>query len=356
MARRDYYNVLGIDRGTSQEAIKKAYRKLAMRWHPDRNPGDASAEQRFKDITEAYRVLGDPEERARYDRLGPLYSSDGRPPRPDELNEIMGSMVGNLFRRRRRDDPGEDLRYTLSLSLEDVASGVDKEIIVPRRIRCRTCGGIGAAPDGGQEKCPVCTGTGKSRGNLLFRTECYHCDGKGHVIVEPCDGCDGAGLVRIEDPLLVKVPSGVATGQKLKLKGKGDSARGNARDGDLFVIVNVSDHPLFTRRGDDLLATLPLSYRELVVGADVAVPTLDGSTQIRIPPGTPTGRIFRLANRGLPHVGRGGRGDLHYEVELEIPQNLSDSERDGLTGWADALPQECHPRRAAFDEAVRERS
>lgn len=354
LAHRDYYNVLGIPRNASQDDIKKAYRTLAMRWHPDRNPGNEEVVQRFKDITEAYRTLSDPDKRARYDRLGPLYTEDGRPPRPEELNEALGTVFGNLF-RRRNDRPGEDLRYTVSVTLEEVASGTEKEITVPRRVRCRTCGGDGADPEGGRETCNVCKGTGKATGPRLFRTECYHCEGAGFVVRKPCPTCEGDGRATVDDTLRVKVPAGVATGQKLKLKGKGDAPRGVGPEGDLYVIVSVTDHPLFRRRGDDLLAEIPLTFPELALGADVNVPTLEGRTTIRIPPGTAPGKIFRLAGRGLPRVGKSTRGDLHLQVQLDVPEHLDEAHRAELARWAASLPAAAHPRRAAFDQALRSR-
>lgn len=354
MSSRDYYNVLGVARSASQDDIKKAYRGLARRWHPDRNPGNEEVVQRFKDITEAYDTLADPDRRARYDRLGPLYTPDGRPPRPEELNEVVGTMFGNLF-RRRRDEKGDDLRYTISIGLEEVAVGSEKEIVVPRRMRCRTCGGDGADPDGGRETCTVCGGSGRATGPRLFRTECYHCDGRGFKVVKPCPTCEGDGRHTVEDALKVKIPAGVATGQKLKLKSKGDAPRGSGPEGDLYVVVSVAEHPLFRRRGDDVLVDVPLTFPEVALGADVTVPTLEGTTAIRIPAGTAPGKIFRLGGRGLPRVGRSGRGDLHLQVTLEVPEQLGAEQREALAGWATSLGRGEHPKRQAFDQAVKER-
>ena len=353
MAYRDYYNVLGIERSASQDEVKKAYRALAMRFHPDRNQDDPETEQRFKDVTEAYYTLGDAERRTRYDRLGPLYNADGRPPRPEELNEAFGAMVGNFFRRKKL-ERGEDLRYTVALELEEVATGLDKEIFVPRKIRCRGCGGAGANKEGRLE-CKVCSGTGRASGPRLFRSTCYHCDGAGFTVTKPCETCSGEGRYGTEDSIRVKIPAGVATGQKLKLKGKGNAPKGSGVDGDLFVIVNVTDHGLFRRRGDDIIVELPLLFSEATLGADVTVPTLEGTTAVRIPPGTPSGKILRLAGRGLPRVGRSTRGDLHLQVLLEVPDTQDDKARELLTRWAAALPSSSHPYRAAFDEALRAR-
>ncbi len=353
MSQRDFYNVLGIPRTASQDDVKKAYRGLAMRYHPDKNDGDDEAGQRFKDITEAYRALSDPDRRARYDRLGPLYTENGRPPRPEDVQDMVSGVLGGFFRRRGT-EPGEDLRYTVSVSLEDVASGVEKEIIVPRRVRCRTCGGDGADPNGGREVCAPCNGSGRSTGRL-FRTDCYHCAGKGFVVKKKCEACEGDGRHPTEDSLRVKIPPGVATGTRLKLKGKGDSPRGSGVDGDLFVIVSVSDHPVFRRRGDDVLVEVPLLFSEAALGADVVVPTLEGTTTIRIPSGTASGKILRLAGRGLPHVSGSGKGDLHLQIALEVPEGLSVEQREALERWSRSLDKTQHVRRAAFDHAVRER-
>jgi len=357
VATRDYYNVLGVDRRASHDEIKRAYRELARRWHPDRNQQDAQAETRFKDISEAYRTLSEPERRTRYDRLGPLYTEDGRPPRPEDLNEVVGTVWSNLsLWRRRRGKRGEDLRYTASVSLEEVANGTSKQIEVPRFVRCDTCDGGGADPDGGSEECSVCRGTGRASGPRLFRTSCYHCSGAGRITTKRCPTCDGDGRRGLSDTLLVKVPAGVTTGQKLKISGKGNAGRhGSEEGGDLFVIVSVADHPLFRRRGDDVVVSLPLSFRELCLGAEVDVPTLESSTTIRIPPGSPPGKVLRLSGRGLTKVGRTQRGDLHVELDLELPAGLTQTATSELQAWDDGLPASAHPLRVQFDKHVQDR-
>ncbi len=354
MATRDYYNILGVERSASNDDIKRAYRTLARRWHPDRNSADADAETRFKDINEAYRTLGDAEKRNRYDRLGPLYTEDGRPPRPEDINEVVGNVFNNIFRRRSK-ERGEDLRYTVSVTLEEVATGIEKEVTVPRFVRCRTCRGDGANPEGGKTACEVCSGSGKATGPRIFRTECYHCSGRGFTVTEGCDDCGGDGRRGVEDRLRVKVPKGVATGQKLKVSAKGNASRGSGDPGDLFVIVSVAEHSLFRRRGDDVLVELPLLFTELTLGADVKVPTLDGRTTIRIPDGSHPGKILRLAGRGLPRVAKASRGDLHIQLTLEVPDGLSEAQQRELQDWSAGLPETSHPRRADFDSQVAER-
>lgn len=354
VATPDYYNMLGISRKATPDEIKKAYRRLALRWHPDRNPGDAAAEQHFKDITQAYTCLSDAEERGRYDRLGPLYHPDGRPPRPEELNEILGTMWGNLW--GKRDAPrGDDLRYTISVTLEEVATGTERTLKVPRKTRCGGCGGDGAQPGEGRKTCEVCDGTGKASGLRLLRSQCYHCDGRGYRIIAHCKRCSGAGILSHEDSLSLRVPAGVATGQKLKLGGKGNEPAEPGPAGDLFVVVNVQQHALFRRRGEDVLVDLPLTFPELALGADVAVPTLEGTTTIRIPPGTEPGRVFRLSGRGLPAVGRGSRGDLHLQTVLAVPTGLTAEQKEALAAFRQTLQPDTHPDRQSFDRQVEER-
>ncbi len=354
MATPDYYNMLGISRKATPDDIKKAYRRLALRWHPDRNPGDDTAEQHFKDITAAYACLSDGEERTRYDRLGPLYQPDGRPPRPEELNEVLGTVWGNLWGRRKK-ARGEDLRYTVSLPLEDVATGCERSIRIPRQVRCKTCGGDGAQPGNGRVTCDVCEGSGRAKGVRLFRSDCYHCEGRGYRIVHRCEPCNGAGIRSIDDAVVVKVPAGVATGQKLKLTGKGNEPGDPGPAGDLFVVINVEEHTLFRRRGEDVLVEMPLTFSEMALGADISVPTLEGVTTIRVPAGTAPGRVFRLSNRGLPAVGRTARGDLHLEAVLTVPSDLTPAQREALAAWADTLSDASHPQRQSFDRHVQER-
>lgn len=354
LANRDYYNVLGVPRGATQDEIKRAYRSLAMRWHPDRNADDPIAEVRFKAINEAYKTLSVPEDRVRYDKLGPLYTADGRPPRPEDVQEAMGTVIGNLFGRKRKKN-GEDLRYTLSLELEDIAVNSTREIIVPREVQCETCKGDGAEPTNGKRTCDVCQGSGKASGPWLLRSHCYHCDGRGFLVEQACTNCGGEGRLHRRDTLRVKVPAGVATGQKLKLSGKGNAPRGTGRYGDLFVIVNVTAHDLFRRRGDDLIVDLPLRYSQLVLGDETTVPTLEGSTMIKVQPSTQPGKLLRLKGRGIPRLGRTGRGDLLLQVELEIPTKLGETQADQLKKWSLQLNEETHPRCTAYDSAVRRR-
>ena len=364
MARRDYYAVLGIKRNAGPDEIRKAFRALALQFHPDRNPGDHEAERRFREVAEAWEVLGDTEQRSRYDRLGPLYTPTGRPPSTDELNDILREALGGLFRRKRPGGAGEDLRHTLSVSLEEVATGCERTLEVPRVLRCKACDASGDAKDG-RTPCGPCEGSGKSATRRLFRSDCASCGGKGYVPSRKCDRCGGEGRHSVEERLKVKVPPGVATGQKLKLKQKGNepSLAGGSPGGpagDLYVLVSVEDHTFFRRRGADLLCEVPMSFAEAALGADLEVPTLEGRTTIRIPVGTPSGKTFRLAGRGLPGVGAdrgngGPRGDLHVKVVIEVPPALTPEQRKMIAALAERLGPVDHPRRRAWEDALQSR-
>lgn len=356
MPRRDYYAVLGVKRSASPDEIKRAYRLLALKFHPDRNPGDAEAERRFREVVEAYEALGDPANRFRYDRLGPLYRPDGRPPTPEDVGAFVTDAISSLFGRNRSDGRGEDLRYTLSISLEEAGLGGERTIEVQRRATCRRCKGAGADPDGGAQKCEPCGGTGRAAGRRVFRATCPHCDGTGVQIVKACPRCGGDGRHERRESLKVRIPPGVATGQKLRIRGRGHAPRRGGPPGDLLVLISVEDHPLFRRRGADLFCEVPLLVSEAALGADVPVPTLDGTTTIRIPPGTPSGRIFRLAGRGLPTLDGRRRGDLHAQVEIEVPTGLDPRQRTVIEQLAHALGPDAHPRRRQYERALRDRT
>jgi molecular chaperone DnaJ len=352
--RKDYYNILGIGRDATGDEIKRAFRQLALKYHPDRNPDDLDAATKFQDATEAYQVLSDPEERLKFDRLGPLYRPDGRPPTPEELQEMLSELVGGLFRRKRTQQHGDDLRTTLTVELEDVATGVIRKLQIARNVRCSVCGSTGADPNGGRKVCDGCNGTGKASARRVFRQSCARCDGRGFVVVKRCGGCDGKGLRGSEDHLKVKVPMGVSTGQKLKLRGRGHEGLTNGASGDLFVVVSVAEHPLFRRRGADLVCDLPLTFAEATLGGEITVPVLGARTTIKVPSGTPSGRILRLVGRGLPKPD-GGEGDLHLKVEVEVPPRLDRAQSEALRRFQDLAGPGAHPQRRAFDEALKER-
>ena len=355
MARHDFYNVLGLKRSASPDEIKKAYRSLAMELHPDRRPDDPTATERFQLVKMAYETLSNPDRRIRYDRLGPFYTEDGRPPSPEELGEVLSDVLKGLFRRNRRDEAGEDLKFTLRLRLDEVAEGCSKRISVPRQVQCKPCGGSGADADDGREPCPTCDGSGRSTTQRFLRQSCARCSGRGFVVTKACTLCAGAGRHGTEARIKVKVPAGVATGTQLRLPGKGNEGHGKGSTGKLTVLIQVDEHPFFKRRrGEDLVCELPLSLGEAAMGAEREVPTLNGSTRIKIKAGTQNGELLRLGGKGLPQRGGKKRGDLFFKVLIEIPTGLNSAQKQLLRGFEKGLSKQSQPRREAFEKLLRE--
>jgi molecular chaperone DnaJ len=352
--QRDYYEVLGVRRDASPSDLKRSFRALALRYHPDRNPDDLDAERRFKEVVEAYETLSDPASRKRYDRLGPLYRRDGRPPSPEEVSAMLGRALGGLFRKREH-SRGRDLEARIEVSLEEVSKGAQRSISVARQLRCTSCEGTGAAPDGRRE-CSDCGGSGKSSSRRWLRAECPRCDGRGWISTARCSRCDGMGHHGSEAQFEVKIPAGCGNGQKLRLPGRGDEPPGDGPVGDLLVVIKVRDHAVFRRRGTDLFCDLPVTYPEAALGADVEVPLLEGETTIRLEPGTPSGKQLRLAGRGVPPIGGGRRGDLHLRVLVEVPMDLSPEQHALLERLAKSFDHGQHPQRAELERLRRERS
>ena len=335
MSNRDYYEVLGIPRGADEQQIKSAYRKLALKYHPDRNPGDAQAEERFKEAAEAYAVLADADKRTRYDQFG--HAGVGRSGGPQgfdptifaDFNDILGNF-GDIFgfggeRRRGGSRRGADLRYDLQLDFADAAAGVETAVQIPRLEACDHCRGSGSA-GGGPTTCSECRGRGQVRyqqGFLTVARTCGACQGRGKVIKDPCRTCHGQGRVEQERKLTLKVPAGIATGQQLRLHGEGEHGSGGGPPGDLFVVIRVAEHEFFHREDDDLWCDLPVTYPTLVLGGQIPVPTLNGDETLTIPKGTQPGSRFRLRGKGMPQVSGRGRGDLYVNVTIEVPTRLS---------------------------------
>ena len=360
MPRRDYYAILGVKRTASPDDIKRAFRGLAKEYHPDKNPLDLDAAARFREIVEAYECLSDPTERSRYDKIGPLYRPDGKPPTTDDINNLVQDAVQTLFRRDKAERRGEDLKFQLELRLEEVGSGSERTIEIERLAECERCKGDGAEPEGGKKTCEACGGSGKSATRRLFRSDCPRCDGRGFTIVARCTQCEGKGREQHRDGIKVKVPPGVATGQKLKVRGKGNVGERGGPAGDLLVLVHVADHALFQRRGADLICDVPLLLQEAALGTELVVPTLDGTTTIRIPPGTPSGKVFRLSGRGLPKLGSGSngnaaRGDLHLRTAIEVPASVDPGAKAALESLGSRLGKDAYPLRTAFDAELRKR-
>ncbi len=351
---RDYYAILGVPRHASVEEIKKAWRRLAMRYHPDRRPDDLDAERRFREALEAWRVLSNPEERRRYDLLGPLYRPDGRPPTPEELREILGRTLGGFLRRSAR-PRGADDHAEVALTLEDLAADTGPLVVFRRQAPCATCDGEGAPPGDGRRPCADCRGTGRARGRRLLGGACPRCDGRGWVRVRACPACGGSGRTTVEDRIRLHVPPGTAAGQELRVAGRGDHPGRGGMPGDLRVRIAFAPHPILHREGADLSADLPLSLAEAALGTSVEVPTLEGPVRIQVPPGTPAGTVVRLAGRGLPlPLGGDARGDLLLRVVVEVPVDLDPGQRRAVEGLGRLLGPRNHPRRRAFDAGLRD--
>jgi molecular chaperone DnaJ len=359
VSKRDYYEVLGVSKEASDQEIKSSYRKLALKFHPDRNPGDKSAEEKFKEAAEAYAVLADADKRHLYDRFGHAglgaAASGGAGFDPTVFTgfeDILGGLgdifgFGDLFgggRRRGGPQRGADLRYDLEISFEESARGAETSIQIPRQETCETCHGSGAAPGSKPSTCPQCQGRGQLRYQQGFFTvarTCGQCRGSGQVISNPCSACRGAGRVQKERKLTVKIPAGIATGQRLRLSGEGESGAAGGPAGDLYVVVHVQDHSFFQRDGNDLFCEIPLNFSTLALGGDITIPTLEGHETFKIPDGTQTGTAFRLRGRGLPDVtGRGGRGDLLITVKALTPKKLNREQKKLMEQIAATLPKE----------------
>ena len=357
-SRRDYYEVLGVGREATDQQIKSAYRKLALQHHPDRNPGDKQAEEQFKEAAEAYAVLADAEKRQLYDRFGHAGVSGAGagaggfdPSVFADFSDIFAGLgdvfgFGDIFgSRRRRGGPqrGADLRYDLEITFDESARGAETTIQIPREETCETCTGSGAAPGTTAETCSQCRGSGQLRyqqGFLTVARPCSNCRGTGKTIAKPCTACRGAGRIGRERKLTVKIPAGIATGQRLRLYGEGEHGSAGGPPGDLYVVVHVQEHSFFHREDDDLYCELPMSFPTLALGGTVKVPTLDDREELHIPAGTQPGARFKLRGKGMPNVSGRGRGDLHVIARVSVPKKLNKEQKQLLEELARTLPSE----------------
>ncbi|HTT71914.1 MAG TPA: molecular chaperone DnaJ [Anaeromyxobacteraceae bacterium] len=367
MEKRDYYEVLGVSREATEQDLKSAYRKLAHQHHPDKNPGDKQAEERFKEASEAYEILSDPEKRARYDRFG---HGNGQNPfeggfpfggASGTINDIFGDIFGEMFgggRRSRARPRGADLRYHLEVSFEEAAFGTTARIQIPRPRRCEACRGTGAKPGTAPQTCRTCGGVGEVRltqGFFSVARTCHVCGGAGRVISEKCPTCNGGGMTREEAAVEVKVPPGVDTGTRLKLAGEGEPApQPGASPGDLYVVVQVREHSIFKREEAEVVCEMPISFAQAALGAQIDVPTLDGPYSLKIPAGTQAGKVFRLRGKGIPHLGGSGRGDQHIRVLVETPTQLTREQRELLQRFAEISGERTHPATRSFWEKASE--
>ena len=353
MTTRDYYDILGVTRTADEAAIKSAYRKMALKYHPDRNPDDTTAEERFKEAAEAYAVLADQDKRGRYDRFGHAGVGGNAggaggfdPTIFADFGDILGGL-GDLFgfgggTRRGVVRRGADLRYDLEIAFEEAATGAETTLQIPREEPCATCGGSGAAPGSSPETCGHCQGRGQIRFQQGFFTvarTCPHCSGVGRVITQPCQPCHGNGRISRERKLTVKIPAGIATAQRLRLTGEGEHGDRGGPPGDLYVVVHVRDHPFFHRDGDDLLCDVPVTYPTLALGGDIDVPTLTTPTTIQVPQGTQPDTRFRLRGKGMPNVSGRGHGDLYVGVKVAVPRTLNRKQRTLIETLDETMPK-----------------
>jgi len=384
MSKRDYYEILEVERTATEDEIKTAYRKLALKYHPDRNPGDEAAEDKFKEATEAYEVLKDPQKRQTYDQFGHAGLGQGAGfggfgggfggfDLSDALRAFMrdfgagGSIFDEMFGmggasgRRQRRARGEDLRLRIELTLEEIATGVEKSIKVKRMVHCDACGGSGVAAGSSRATCPQCKGAGQVRrvtrtflGTIQQVTTCDRCRGSGEIIANPCSVCHGEGRIRGSSTVKLKIPPGITSGNYMTVENMGNVAPHNGQAGDLIAVFEEKEHDIFTRHGDDILCELPVSFTKAALGGTITVPTLNETAELKIPAGTQPGKLLRLRGKGIPHLHRNGRGDQLVRVIVWVPTKLSASDKkllESLEGSESFKPPKANK---SFFEKLRE--
>jgi len=369
--KRDYYEVLSLSRGASDEELKKAYRRLAIQFHPDRNPGNKEAEERFKELNEAYQVLSDPERRAQYDRFGhaAFQGAAGQGPFggfdfTQGFEEVFSDIFGDFFgtgrgRARSRTRRGDDLRYDLEVEFEEAARGTEKAVKFQRLTKCDACNGSRSrAGATAASPCPNCRGTGQVRtqqGFFSISTTCGQCRGEGMIISDPCPKCQGQGRIRKSESLSVKIPAGVDNGSRLKLRGEGEAGYGSGPAGDLYVVIHVKEHDLFVRQDNDIVIEVPISFPQASLGCEIEVPTLEGKVKAKIVAGTQSGKVLRLKGKGIVDLHGYGRGDQLIRVVVETPHSLTPRQRELLEEFAKLDGKEVnHPLSKGFVDKLKE--
>jgi len=361
---KDYYQILDIERNATTEQIKKAYKKLAFEYHPDRNPDDNEAIEKFKEINEAYQVLGNENKRAQYDSFGHI-SDEGlfrdagfRGGNFGNINDIFGSLFEEVFTtgRRARGTRGRDLKYNLEIPFEKAAFGSQEEIVIPKNVRCEECYGSGAEP-GGETICTACNGRGNveyAKGFFAISQTCSTCRGSGKIIKDHCKVCKGEGVVTREQKVSVRVPPGITDGARLRMKGEGEPGLGGAPDGDLYIEISVKDHPVFTRDINDLYCEVPISIVEAILGGEITVPTMEGTQKFKIPAGTQPGQTFKLKGEGIPELGSGKMGDLYIVAKVEIPAKINKKQKELLKEFSNESDTEQQPLVKEYINKIKE--
>ncbi len=375
--KRDYYEILGVPKGTNAEELKKAYRQLALKYHPDRNPDDKAAEEKFKELGEAYDVLGDTDKRAAYDRYGhAAFSAGAGAGRAgthdpfDIFREVFGGGgggggAGGIFEEffgggrgqaRSGKARGSDLRYDLEISLEEAAQGVEKQVELERAVGCESCNSTGAAKGGSAKSCPTCGGVGQviaSRGFFQVQQACPDCSGTGQIISNPCSDCRGQGRTEKSTRIKLRIPAGIGEGSRLRSSGNGDTGFRGGPAGDLYVVIHIRKHEVFEREENDLFCEIPVGYAKATLGGELMVPTLEGKASLKVPAGTQSGTVFRLRGKGMPVLNRGIKGDLLVTIQVEIPTNLNAEQKEKLKAFADSCGDQNNPMSEGFFEKAK---
>ena len=369
--KRDYYEVLGVSRGASEDEIKKAYKKMARKYHPDLNPGDKTAEEKFKEVNEAYEVLSDADNKARYDQYGhagvdPNFGAGGFGGGFDgsfdfgDLGDIFGSFFGGGFGGGRRTNPnapqrGESIRMSIAISFEEAAFGCEKAVTVERYETCDTCHGNGCAPGTSPEVCPDCHGTGTVQvrrqtpmGVFATSSPCPKCGGKGRIIHQPCKDCRGSGMVRKKKTIQASIPAGIDNGQTISIRGQGNAGKNGGPAGDLLITITVRPHEMFRREGTSVLCEAPITFTQAVLGAELEIPTIDGKVKYTLPEGTQSGTTFRLKGKGIPSINGRGRGDQYVTVYIETPKNLNKEQKEALKKFAETMGESNYEEQKKF--------
>ena len=375
--KRDYYEVLGLQKGASDNDIKKAFRKMAMKYHPDKNPGDKVAEEKFKEINEAYAVLSDPEKKEKYDGFGHA----GVDPNSgfgggaggfggfggfEDIFDMFGGAFGGFgggSRGRRNNGPrkGSDLQKAVTITFEEAAFGTKKEIRLNKYVKCKTCGGSGAAPGTSKKSCPKCGGTGEIRtaqrtplGTFQSVSPCPDCNGTGEINETPCPDCGGSGKTRDNVTISVNIPAGVDNDSVIPIKGQGEPGVNGGPDGDLYIVINVEPHKIFERRGQDLWLEIPITFDQAALGDDIIVPTLEGKVSYKVSSGTQPDTIFRLKGKGIKSVRGNRKGDLYVKVNLEVPTKLNSKQKKAISAMAEKVTGECYQKKSSFLDSLKE--
>lgn len=375
--KRDYYEVLGLKKGASDDEIKKAFRKMAMKYHPDKNPGDKTAEENFKEVNEAYAVLSDPDKKSKYDRFGhagvdPNAGFGGSGAGGfggfggfEDIFDMFGGAFGGFGggSRARRNGPrkGNDLQKALTIDFKEAAFGTKKQIRINKYVKCKTCDGTGAAPGTSKKQCPKCNGTGEVRtsqrtplGTFQSVSPCPDCNGTGEINETPCKDCGGSGKVRENVTISINIPAGVDNESVIPIKGQGEPGINGGPDGDLYIVINVNPHPLFERRGQDLWLEIPISFNQAALGDEIIVPTLEEKVSYKVPAGTQPGTVFRLKGKGIKSVRSSRKGDLYVKVTLEVPTKLNGKQKKAIEAMGKAVTNECYQKKSSFLDSIKE--